>query len=361
LQLSVLLPSHRSGLTAISRIAQVCSWAGPNIEVIVRDNSGDAEKREVISRFQSEYCKVICVDPCKPLENFSTLLRLAKGDFIFWPADDDFSFDRAIRGVSDVLEQSGKDPSVAGVTGHYVVETSLGSSIARYDNVDSDDPVARVAGYLSYGGPNVITYSAVRREMVERTYKLLTSMPFYLSFHDQIQSLLFVASGKYIQIPRILYAYDMGVWEKKETAEQRDIDYLLAAGLDPVVNTLQWLLCAFEGAVLIRNSDIIPDYPLAQRQTMADRWFLAKCGGFIRDNRSTFGSKFEDQAPKIRARLLESTGHLSFQGLLTEICSVIALFSQDKAQHYFEFWNAQINKSAVDRRQAPGSAAGNAA
>ena len=122
----------------------------------MRDNSGNAQKREIISRFQSEHCSVISVDPCEPLDNFSTLLRLAKGDFMFWPADDDFSFDRAIKGVSDVLEQFGKDPSVAGVTGHYVVETSSGSSIARYDNVESDDPVARVTGYLRYGGPNVM-------------------------------------------------------------------------------------------------------------------------------------------------------------------------------------------------------------
>ena len=197
--------------------------------------------------------------------------------------------------------------------------------------------------------------------MVERTYNVLTSMPIYLSFHDQIQSLLFLTFGKFIQIPRILYAYDMGVWEKTETAEQRDVDYLTAAGLDPVINTLHWLLCAFEGAVLIRNSDIIPDYPLAQRQAMADQWFSVKFGGFVRDSRSTFGSQFAGEADKIRARLLASTGQLSFEGLLTEICNVLALFSRDKAQHYFEFWNAQINRNAASRSPAAKPVAGSAA
>lgn len=361
MQLSVLLPSNRSGLTAISRIAQVCSWAGPNIEVIVRDNSGDAQKRDLISRFQGENCNIISVEPCKPLENFHALLQLAKGDFFFWPADDDFSFDRAIKGVSDILEQSGSDPSVVGVTGHYAVETSFGSSIASYNGVDSDDPLERVIGYLSYGGPNVLTYSVVRREAVGRVFEFLTSMPFYFSFHDQLQSLLFLLKGKFIKLDRLLCCYDIGVWESRETAEQRDVDYLVAAGLDPVVNVLHWLLCAFEGAVLIRNSDIISDYPLAQRQAMADRWFSAKFGGFVAGGRSTFGSRFAGDAEKIRARLLASTGQLSFEGLLTEICNVLALFSQDKAQRYFEFWNAQINQSAVARRQAAGRAAGSAA
>jgi len=39
MQLSILIASNRTGLLACSRIAQACSWAGPNLEVIVRDNS----------------------------------------------------------------------------------------------------------------------------------------------------------------------------------------------------------------------------------------------------------------------------------------------------------------------------------
>jgi hypothetical protein len=361
LQLSILLPSHRSGLTAISRIAQVCSWAGPNIEVIVRDNSGDANKRDLIARFQSENCKVISADPCAPLENFSALIRLAKGDFIFCPADDDFSFDRAIRGMPDILEKFSKDSSVVGITGRYAIEASAGSAIAAYRDVDSNDPVARVSGFLSNNGPNVLFYSALRRQMVERVYDFLTSMPFYLSFHDQIQSLLFLLCGKFIQLPRLLYAYDMGVWETRETAQRRDMDYFAAAGLDPVMNILQWFLCAFEGAVLIRNSGLFPDHPLAQRQAIADRWFSVRFAAFVGDKRSAFGSKFEAETEKIRGRLMAPTGQLSFQALLVEICDVIALFSGEKAKVYYDFWDAQINRGGAFRHSAPNLAQGSAA
>ncbi len=361
LQLSILLPSNRAGLTAISRIAQVCSWAGPNVEVIVRDNSGDAQKRELISRFQSEYCKIVSVESCKPLENFSPLLRLAKGDFIFCPADDDFGFDRAVRGVSELLEQFGKDPSVVGVTGQYVIETSFGSSIASYDGVESDDAVTRVTGYLSYAGPNVFVYSALRREVVNRVFNFLTSMPFYFSFHDQIQSLLFLLNGKFIKLERLLYCYDLGVWQASATAEQRDIDFYAAEGLDPVINIMHWLLCAFEGAVLVRNANIFPDYPLAQRQAMADRWFSTKFAGFVIGSRSTFGSEFGDEGQRIRAKLLVSTGQLSFEGLLTEICNVIALFSTDKAERYYAFWHAQISQAAAGQGQGSKPASGYAA
>ena len=49
MQLSILLPTHRHDLLAISRIVQACSWARPDIEVIVRDNSGNAEKRDLLA------------------------------------------------------------------------------------------------------------------------------------------------------------------------------------------------------------------------------------------------------------------------------------------------------------------------
>ena len=339
----------------------MCSWAGPNVEIIVRDNSGDARKRDIISRFEGENCRIISVDPCEPLENFRALLHLAKGDFIFWPADDDFSFDRGIRGVSEIIEQSGKDPSVVGITGHYAIEGSSGSSIAAYRNVESTDPVERVTGYLSYGGPNALTYSVMRREIVERIFELLTSMPFYFSFHDQLQSLLFLLEGRFLRLERLLYCYDHGIWEANGTAQDKDIGFYKAAGLDPVINTIHFLLCAFEGAVLARNSNIFPNYPVAQRQAVADRWFSNKFDGFVRGTRSAHNSQYEGAAQRFRAKLLASTGQLSFESLLGEICNVFALFSHDAAQRYYAFWHAQINQAAAGQGQAPKPATGSAA
>ena len=36
----------------------------------------------------------------------------------------------------------------------------------------------------------------------------------------------------------------------------------MAAGLDPAINKLHWFLCGFEGAVLVRNSDMFPELPI---------------------------------------------------------------------------------------------------
>ena len=346
MQLSILLPSNREGLTAISRIAQACSWSGPNVEVIVRDNSGNAQKADLISRFGSENCKILSVDPCGAAENAFALLRGARGDFIFYLADDDFVFDHAIKGVLDVIERQGKDQSAVGITGHYAIEELSGSPIVAYSNLGSEDPAVRVAGYLGYGGPNVLYYSALRRDMAERAFSLVRSMPFGFPFHDIILSLLFLMSGKFVSVERLLYCYDRVVRQASGVAEKIDIEFYVAAGCDPIINIIHWLLIGFEGAVLARNGALFPSCQLAQRQAIADLWFSAKFLGFVGNSRSTFGSEYGGDAERIRTKLLASTGQLSFEGLLKDICDVISLFSMDKANKYYEFWISQINQNS---------------
>jgi hypothetical protein len=350
-RLSILLPTNRRSLLACSRIAQACSWAGPHVEIIVRDNSGDPRKRELLAYFQHENCKVITVDPCEPRENFSETLRLATGDFVFCLGDDDFCFDHAIAGLPDVIERIGKDPSVIGITGTYAIEAMKGTSLANYANIDSDDARTRVAGFLSYGGPNVLFYSVLRRELVSRIFDFMSDMPFSFSFHDQVMCLLYLLNGRFAPLQRLMYLYDVGVWQSRETAQRRDVDFYKGAGLDPAINKLQWVICGFEGASLIMNSNMLAMLPPAERQPIADLWFTAMFARFRADTRSTFNSPLADDAERWCAKLLGSTGQLTFQRILAEISGFIALSSRDAAQNYFDFWDAVINKrQPVSRR-----------
>ncbi len=79
MHLSILIPTHRDSLLVCSRIAQACSWASDDIEVIVRDNSGSAEKCVPLGKFQRDNCRIIFAEPCDGLENFFEVLRPAKG------------------------------------------------------------------------------------------------------------------------------------------------------------------------------------------------------------------------------------------------------------------------------------------
>jgi hypothetical protein len=327
---------------ALSRITQACSWASSSIEVIVRDNSGSPEKRAQIAQFRRDHCTIVSTDPCSPLENLTELMRLANGDFIFCLGDDDLYFDRAIAAMPGVIDRFGRDPAVAAIAGSYIVEASKGSALANYQNIDSDDVTARLAGYLSYPGANVLFYTAQRRAMVERIFHFIKTMPFLVSYHDQIICMLYLLNGKFIKLPNVLYGYDAGPWEEMQSAQKRDVDFYRAAGLDPAINKLHWFMCGFEGAVLIRNSDIFPDHPIAQRQKMADQWFSAMFMRFLNNPRLTFGSSFAAQADAVCEKLRASQGRLSFVDMLIDICQLIAVSSDTKAQTYLSFWGGAL-------------------
>ena len=344
MQLSILLPTNRHGPVAISRIAQVCSWATPSIEVIVRDNSGNAEKRALIAHFRNDYCRVESVDPCEPLQNYSEILNLATGEFVFWLADDDQCFDHAIGALPGLIDRYGKDLNVAGFTGTYALETMQGTAFVNYKDTDSDDTAARVSGFSSYPGPNMLFYSVIRRSVSKRMARFLQTLPIFLSFHDQTVCLLHLLSGKLIRMPRLFYVYDLGVWEVAELAQKRDADYYRAARLDLATNKLHWVICGFEGAVLTMNSDLFPDLPSAKRQQIADVWFGTMFVRFKHHPRMTFDSDLTDAAEKVCEKLRSATGQLTFEKVLSEICGFIALFSPDRARAYFDFWNEIINR-----------------
>jgi hypothetical protein len=322
----------------------VCSWAAPNIEVIVRDNSGNAEKRALIAHFRNDYCRIASVDACGPMENYSETLKLATGEFIFCVADDDQCFDHAIGALPGLIDRHGKDLSVAGFTGTYALETTQGTAIVNYKDVNSDDAAVRVGGYLSYPGPNMLFYSVIRRSIVERMARFLRTLPFSLSFHDQILCLLHLLNGKFIHIPRLFYVYDMGIWQAPESAQKCDADFYRAAGLDLATNKFQWLLCGFEGAALTMNSDLFPDLSFAKRQQIADAWFSVMFARFKRDVRLSFNSDLAGDAERLCAKLKSATGQLTFEKILSETYGFLALSSRDRARTYFDFWSEIINR-----------------
>jgi hypothetical protein len=117
---------------------------------------------------------------------------------------------------------------------------------------------------------------------------------------------------------------------------------------------LHWFLRAFEGAALVRNSDLFPDIPMAQRQTIADLWFFAMYQRFTQNPRLTFDSRFTGEADKLCANFRQPTGQMSFQNMLAEVSNFMALSSKDHAQRYFDFWNAIIERTPAARLLAAG-------
>jgi hypothetical protein len=339
--LSIIMPSHRDDWTAISRIAQVCSWAGPNVEVIVRDNSEKPGKRRLVERFQAENFRIVFAEECSAHDNGMQALALARGEFVFLVADDDTCLDRGIAAVVAAAETFADDASVAGITGAYVVEEERGSIFIKYPDVDSRDVVTRSFGYIGLQGPNLLFYSALRRTMLQSCWRFLEETPFVFPFHDQVLSLAHLLAGRFVDIGRLMVAYDNMNWENVEKAAESEKAHYAAAGMDPAIGRLSWLLCAFEGAWLTLYSRYGAGHTLEQRQAIAIRWFQVMFARFAGDNRGNLGSSLGPQADLLCQKWRGLYPNFDLQVLLTDITDFIALHSPEKARLYRDFWLAQ--------------------
>jgi hypothetical protein len=65
---------------------------------------------------------------------------------------------------------------------------------------------------------------------------------------------------------------------------------------------------------------------------------------FKRDSRSTYDSPYTAEAEKLCAKIAGSTGQLSFERVLADVSAFFGLFSKQRGQAYFDFWDSVINR-----------------
>jgi hypothetical protein len=336
--LSILMPSHRDDLMAYSRIAQACSWANDNVEIVVRDNSGKPAKKSAIERFHGGTRRMVFVDECDSKTNFMEALALARGDFVFFISDDDLCFDRGIAAVAAAAAKFSADPAVAGITGLFALEEHQGSQIVRYPNMESSDALTRIFGYLGYQGPNLFFYTPVRRQVALACWTFMEGHPFAFPFHDQVLALLYLLSGRFIDIGRLMIVYDNMNWDTAHKAQDTDTRLYSATGMDPAFGHLHWLVCGFEGARLLLASSYGAQLAAEQRQSAANRWFEVMFARFATDVRTIGGSELVSHAQALCQKWRQPRPQFELDALLADICGFMERFSSQKAGQYRDFW-----------------------
>jgi hypothetical protein len=339
MQLSVVMPSNRTGLPACARILDACASADEDIEVVIRDNSGCQKKRDFLSGIVQKNCQVVIADPCTAMKNSEAALSLAQGDFVIFVGDDDLIARTSVRALADLIGKFRADFSVAGITGEYIIESSAKTSLFRYPPLDAASASQRVADYVGALGPNLIFYSAIRSQLVTRITSFCRSLPFRFSFLDQLVALLYLASGKFVSIDRVLYQYDSSNWDTSERAIQSDLRDYYDCGLDGAALRLHWVICGLEGAKLVLGKcpgiNLSPD----ERQKVALCWFSKNYRRFLLGGmcRSDPSARFNQHAIAL-CNKWKQISDISLEQLLADLAGFFALSNPEGAQRYFDFW-----------------------
>ena len=339
MKISLVLPSHRHSYAAISRIMEWSTLDPNKFELVVRDNSGNQEKRDIISRLVSPTIKIQFVDTCNPFENAIEALRAATGEFVLCAADDDWLSIRGLQQLHAFAERNILDSTIGCITGDYLVEATAGSFMFRYPALDSNDAHQRISNYLSANASNFLYYSVVRRSLIELCFGFLERLPYKFSYHDQLVSLIYLTLGRVSQIERVVYGYDLGEWETAENSLAKDRSMYLAAGLPVEFDRLHHLFCALEGALLLDSSFIL-DKAIGDTGASADLWFKTMYAKFFNHRRDLppSHSVVDVEILKLREKLIAQKDW-NFNELLLDVCEVLELADPEGAQRYFKFWS----------------------
>ena len=340
LKISIVLPTHRTGYNAIARVLECASLDPDKFEVIVRDNSSDDAKRRLLEQVRAPVLKVLHVPDLGAVENANSALALATGDFAFFLADDDWVSSKALIQLHEAASANAGDETITLLTGTYLVEVSAGSGFVRYQGIESTDAMERLQGYLGARGPNVLYYSVIKRSLLTFCLNYVSSLPYKFSFHDQLMVLLYVASGRALQVQRVFYHYDQTEWETKEGTLAKDRAWYVKEALPIELDRLHWLICGLEGALTL-NSTRVAAVAQPDRERLAALWFATMFERFKRwDRELGWADTPTNNAAKRLKEKWVADREANLHELLFDVCDVIETADKPGAQRYFDFWSS---------------------
>jgi hypothetical protein len=230
----------------------------------------------------------------------------------------------------------------AAYSGGYLIESRAGIGFHAMQGLDAGTATARLAGWLSRPGPNVLYYSAVRLDIFRRYQQFCRTHPALMSFHDQLLTLMVLQAGTVNLESPAFYHYAMGNWADAASARATDARFLTAVGIDPSVESILWVIGALEGAFMSlspRFSYLDAD----EAERFASLWFRYKFREARLDRRSPESANpgAVRRVERFRAKWL----HHDDVDLITLFADLVDLLRDlgfDRTDAYFDFWNGSL-------------------
>jgi hypothetical protein len=354
MKLSFFIPTNRTNTRAYAAILNICALAGNGVEVIIRDNSGSAEKKEFLSQFQSDHCRFYPVDYCTPYENLKETAALTSGEFVFGVSDDDYFDPMALPTLMRCIDAISDDPSYSGVGGDMIYSKKKVTELVKFMSMDNPDTLER---YKQFDKSHAtLLWSAHRRSRYMEAMSFVRSLPIEFSFHDSMFNLLMTISGRYIDIGRILYFQDMTNWDALRQGDFALFDiFYVKAGLDRALYALEWVISFYEGSRIILDSKFTAHLPEQERHQIGYLWckYFYSCFQGAQIERL----KRRDKAsPKLLSPLEESIDKLCakwhagrviiLSEILQEIVDIFAMSNPKTAKAYNDFWSRFADAAA---------------
>ncbi|MFG1705599.1 glycosyltransferase family A protein [Nonomuraea sp. M3C6] len=201
---SIGLPTFNGGRQLEKAVLSVLAQDHQNLELIISDNASTDDTEEVCRDLAAADNRIVYhrqPENVGPVANFSTALRLAKGEFFRWVGDDDTL---APHCVSRSLEEFAKDDRLVLVTAQTSYTADGVTRTGRYEGtaLNSDDPADRFAEML-----RLLTESFVLMDPLYGMHRTAVAGAIprpVLVREDEIAAARHALAGPWAHVPEVL-------------------------------------------------------------------------------------------------------------------------------------------------------------
>jgi len=344
MKLSFLVPTFRTGMEALATIMHVCSLAGPNVEVIVRDNSGDPEKAAFLQKLQTEHCHIYLAPFCSLYVNLSEAAKLAKGEFVFNVADDDYVDPLVVDAILQKIVSISDDPTYVGIIGDFLLSGTKGTELLTPEPIDGADALTRYKQFVA--SSRNLLWAVHRRKDYMRYIDFIRDLPGEFSFHDMHFNLLMLMTGRYAKVERVIY-YKNIIGSDDQTVDIHNKTlFFTRKGIDAITQYTLMLLYIVEGCKVVIGSKLV-DVPMDQRTQIAglwcSHWFIRHIE-YCRDFPDVENPNEVARETMRICRKWAFSKKMVIDEVLADLVSLFALCNQEFAEQYSKFW-APLGKS----------------
>ncbi len=166
---TVGIPSYNRPLTLERTIKSIINQTYQNLEIIISDNCSTDEKVDDIIRF---YCaqddRITYIKKEKNLgatKNFSSLLKVASGEYFMWMADDDYISDDYIEKIINEFNKN-EGYALIGGQGYFINKHNEEKIKNERICIEKESPKDRFISYLNLVQSNSIFYGIFRKKDV---------------------------------------------------------------------------------------------------------------------------------------------------------------------------------------------------